>query len=263
MSEFFKYLSNDKQISVIAGPCVFENEEHAVRHAAEIARIARSMNVNFIYKTSFDKANRTRHDSFRGHSFDEAYYGMRAVKSTVGCEVLTDVHEPWQCEQVAADVIQIPAMLSRQTDLLRAAAESGRTVNLKKGQFMTPDDVGHALEKLEKFGAKEKFVTERGTTFGYSGVVVDFRALSWMRRFGEPIVLDCTHTTMIGGLGDQRVIEPLALAAAGLGVAGLFIEVHEDPENAPSDGSCMLELSQFAGLLTKVIAVDSARKTFN
>ena len=264
---FYDNCDNDKPLSLIAGPCVFESLSHAVETAEEIREICISVgqlfdrDINFIYKTSFDKANRSSASSFRSAGFDEAYYGMEAVRGR-GIEVLTDVHEPWQCEQVQADIIQIPAFLCRQTDLLRAAAESGKPVNVKKGQFLSPWEMKNVVDKLFTFGCSKYMLTERGTTFGYNNLVVDMRSLEIMKEYTDNVVMDCTHAVQLPGgngtsSGGQSHFVPLmARAAVAVGVAAVFIETHQTPHTAPSDGANMLPLSELRPLLYHLVELD-------
>ena len=258
---FYENCGNDKPLSLIAGPCAFESKDHAVETAEAIREICNDLNINFIYKTSFDKANRSSADSFRSAGFDEAFYGMEAVRGR-GIEVLTDVHDPWQCEQVQADIIQIPAFLCRQTDLIRAAAESGKPVNVKKGQFLSPWEMQNVAEKLKKFGCEKFLFTERGTTFGYNNLVVDMRSLDVMKYYTDRVVMDCTHAVQLPGgagkssSGQRQFVATMARAAVGVGVAALFIEVHQDPDNAPSDGANMLHMDQLYPLLSELVEID-------
>lgn len=272
MSIFYKECGNDKPLSIMAGPCVYENHDHALMMAESIYDICQEVGkecgapyVNYIYKTSFDKANRTSAESYRGAGFDEGYYGIKAVQS-LDIPVLTDIHEAWQCETIGANVIQIPAFLCRQTNLLQAAAASGKTVNVKKGQFLSPQEMGQVVKKLEHFGAKEIIITERGTTFGYNNLVVDMRSLEIMKGFGYPVFMDCTHAVQTpGGLGnksggDREMAKVLARAATAVGIAGLFMEVHNDPDNAPSDGPNMIRLDTLADLLRTIFKLDAVIK---
>jgi 2-dehydro-3-deoxyphosphooctonate aldolase (KDO 8-P synthase) len=268
---FYDNCKNNKPLSIIAGPCVFESKDHAVEMATALRDICFSVGnkfdteINFIYKTSFDKANRSSADSSRGSGFDEAYYGMEAVRAR-GIEVLTDVHESWQCEQVQADILQIPAFLCRQTDLIRAAAESGKPVNVKKGQFLSPYEMKNVAEKLRKFGCTQYMFTERGTTFGYNNLVVDMRSLEIMKQYTDRVVMDCTHAVQLPGgngtsSGGQRQFVPtMARAAVAVGVAALFMEVHNDPDNAPSDGPNMIRLDNFEKALYDLIELDYISK---
>lgn len=262
MSLFYNECGNDKRLSIISGPCVFESTQHALDMAGKLKEICDSFSVNFCYKTSFDKANRTSSDSFRGLGFDEAFYGIQEVKEKIGCEVLTDVHEGWQCGATNADILQIPAFLCRQTDLIREAVETGKTVNIKKGQFLSPEEVSNISKKVESFGGKELILTERGTTFGYNNLVVDMRSLAIMKRGQYPVFIDCTHAVQSPGgngksSGGDRMMAPvIARAAVAVGVAGVFMEVHQDPDNAPSDGPNMIHLSEFSSLLSTLIELD-------
>jgi 2-dehydro-3-deoxyphosphooctonate aldolase (KDO 8-P synthase) len=268
---FYENCGNDKPVSIIAGPCAFETKDHAVMMAESLKEICIKVGqqfdreINFIYKTSFDKANRSSADSNRGSGFDEAFYGMEAVRAR-GIEVLTDVHEPWHCEAVQADIIQIPAFLCRQTDLIRAAAESGKPVNVKKGQFLSPWEMKNVAEKLRKFGCDKYIFTERGTTFGYNNLVVDFRSLEVMKEYTDRVVMDCTHAVQLPGgngtsSGGQRQYVPtMARAAVGVGVAALFMEVHQDPDNAPSDGPNMIYLDNFEKVLYDLVELDYVSK---
>lgn len=268
---FYENCGNDKPLSIIAGPCVFESKDHAVETATALKEICYIVGeqldtqVNFIYKTSFDKANRSSADSYRSAGFDEAFYGMEAVRGR-GIEVLTDVHDPWQCEQVQADIIQIPAFLCRQTDLIRAAAESGKPVNVKKGQFLSPWEMMNVAEKLRKFGCTQYMFTERGTTFGYNNLVVDMRSLEIMKQYTPNVVMDCTHAVQRPGIhgtssgGDRQFVTTMARAAVAVGVAALFMEVHNDPDNAPSDGPNMIRLDNFEKILYDLVELDYISK---
>jgi 2-dehydro-3-deoxyphosphooctonate aldolase (KDO 8-P synthase) len=250
---------------LIAGPCVIESESHCLTLAAELARIARRAAVPFVFKASFDKANRTSIKSFRGPGLDGGLAALARVRSEVGVPVLTDIHEPWQAEKAAevVDVIQIPAFLSRQTDLLTAAARTGRAVNVKKGQFMAPGDVRHAVEKVHASGNRRVFVTERGSSFGYNNLVVDMRAFPMMRGLGVPVVFDVTHSLQLPGAGDgvtaglAEYIEPLASAGVAAGIDGVFLEVHEEPSRARSDAQNALALGLLEPLLDRLIQIDA------
>lgn len=268
---FYENCGNDKPLSIIAGPCVFESKDHAVETATALKEMCYIVGeqfdtqVNFIYKTSFDKANRSSADSYRSAGFDEAFYGMEAVRAR-GIEVLTDVHDAWHCEAVQADIIQIPAFLCRQTDLIRAAAESGKPVNVKKGQFLSPYEMKNVAEKLRKFGCTQYMFTERGTTFGYNNLVVDMRSLEIMKQYTNNVIMDCTHAVQLPGgngtsSGGQRQFVPLmARAAVAVGVAALFMEVHNDPDNAPSDGPNMIRLDNFEKILYDLVELDYISK---
>ena len=268
---FYENCGNDKPLSIIAGPCVFESKDHAVEMATALKekcdRVGQKFDreINFIYKTSFDKANRSSADSYRSAGFDEAFYGMQAVRAR-GIEVLTDVHDAWQCEQVQADIIQIPAFLCRQTDLIRAAAESGKPVNVKKGQFLSPWEMANVAEKLRKYGCDEYMFTERGTTFGYNNLVVDMRSLEVMKQYTKAVVMDCTHAVQLPGGngkssgGQRQYVSTMARAAVAVGVAALFMEVHQSPDDAPSDGPNMIYLDNFENMLYDLVELDYISK---
>jgi len=253
---------------LIAGPCVIESPQHAVDLGGATAAIARRLGVPYVFKASFDKANRTSIQSFRGPGIESGVETLKKVRSALGVPVLTDIHEPWQAAKAAeaADILQIPAFLSRQTDLIVAAARTGKVVNLKKGQFLAPLDVRHALQKVQESGNDRVFVTERGFSFGYNNLVVDMRAFPMMRGLGTPVVFDVTHSLQLPGGGDgvtaglAEYIEPLARAGVGAGVDGVFLEVHEEPSRARSDAQNALALSKLEGLMAQLLAVhDVAR----
>ena len=254
-------LGGGAPLALIAGPCVIESEEHCHYLAWEIAKVAGP----FIFKASFDKANRSSVGSYRGPGFEEGCRILAGLRKE-GYTVLTDIHEAWQAEKVAecVDILQIPAFLCRQTDLLVAAGRTGRIVNIKKGQFMAPEDMRHAAEKVTSTGNQKVSLTERGSSFGYHNLVVDMRGLVIMRDFGYPVIFDATHSVQLPGAGGNasggqpRFIEPLARAAAAVGIDGLFVEVHEAPERAKSDGANALRLDQLANLLERVRAVSAA-----
>jgi 2-dehydro-3-deoxyphosphooctonate aldolase (KDO 8-P synthase) len=255
-------------LAFILGPCVIESRDHALKTASWLAAMARRQDIPLVYKSSFDKANRTSASSYRGLGMEEALRILEAVKDETGLPVTTDVHEREQCAVVAevADILQIPAFLSRQTDLLVAAAETGRAVNVKKGQFLAPWDMKNVANKLDSAGASGVLLTERGTSFGYNTLVVDMRGLPIMAETGKPVIFDATHSVQQpGGRGDssggERKYAPvLARAAVAVGVAGVFIETHEDPENAPSDGANMLPLDQIESLVAELKALDAIAK---
>jgi 2-dehydro-3-deoxyphosphooctonate aldolase (KDO 8-P synthase) len=251
---------------LIAGPCVIESEEHALTIARAVQSTARAHGIPSIFKASFDKANRTSLGSFRGPGLEEGLHVLARVKAEVGLPVLTDIHEPWQAPRVAevADVLQIPAFLCRQTDLLVAAAKTGAVVNIKKGQFLAPLDMQHPVAKVTQQGNGRVFVTERGTTFGYHNLVVDMRAFPLLRSLGVPVIFDVTHSVQLPGAGgsassgEARFIEPLASAGVGAGVDGIFVEVHEEPSRAPSDGPNALPLDRLDGLLARLARIRQA-----
>jgi 2-dehydro-3-deoxyphosphooctonate aldolase (KDO 8-P synthase) len=249
---------------------VVEELEFMVRMAETIKATCARNGVGLVFKSSFDKANRSSGATGRGPGLEEGLGILATVKERVDVPVVTDIHESWQAEPTAAvaDVLQIPAFLSRQTDLLRAAAATGRAVNVKKGQFLSPAEMGNVVAKLEAAGGKHILVTERGTTFGYNDLVVDFRGLPQLRAFGYPVVFDATHSVQQpGGLGgasggQREYVLPLARAAAAVGIDGLFVEVHENPDSAPSDGPNMITPDAFDRLLTEVLALREASGSF-
>ncbi len=253
---------------LIAGPCVIESEADATHLAGELADIARRSRVPFIFKASYDKANRTSGRSFRGPGLEEGLRVLAAIKARWRIPILTDIHEPSHAAAVAAvaDVLQIPAFLCRQTDLLVAAARTGRIVNIKKGQFLAPDDVTHAIAKVVDAGNPRVVVTERGTSFGYHNLVVDMRAFPMMRQQGVPVVFDVTHSLQLPGGGDgvtagqAEFIEPLASAGVAAGVDGVFLEVHADPSRAKSDAQNALRLDRLEPLLRRLQAIDEITK---
>jgi len=247
----------DGRLTIIAGPCVIESEAHARMMARECAQRARDAGLDFVFKTSFDKANRSSIKSFRGIGMDTGLEILHTIKKELGVPVITDIHEISQVEQVAevADVLQIPAFLCRQTDLITEAAKSGRAVNIKKGQFLAPEDARNIVEKAQAAGCERLMITERGVSFGYNNLVVDMRSFPIMSGFGVPVVFDVTHALQLpGGLGHatgglSQYIEPLARAGVACGVDAVFMEVHDAPERAPSDGPNMLPLARMGDLL--------------
>lgn len=252
--------------TLIAGPCSMESEEICMQTATEIKRITDKLGIPYVYKTSFDKANRTSISSYRGLGMEEGLRILQKVKDEVGVKVTTDIHESWQAEPVAkvVDILQIPAFLCRQTDLLVAAAKTGKTVNVKKAQFLAPWDMKNVVGKLEDSGCKDIMVCERGTTFGYNNFVVDMTSLVEMKSFGYPVVFDATHSVQKPGGkgtssdGNREFVEYLAKAAIAVGVDALFMEVHPDPDNAKCDGPNMVKLSDLEGLLTKLVDIYNA-----
>lgn len=257
---------NGSPLLVLAGPCVVEGLDFTVHMAETAKEICERHGAGFVFKASFDKANRSSGSTARGPGLEEGLSVLQGVKDRVGVPVMTDIHESWHAEPTAqvADVLQIPAFLSRQTDLLRAAASTGRPVNVKKGQFLSPPEMGNVVEKLEEAGCDRILITERGTSFGYNNLVVDFRGLPQLRSLGYPVVFDATHSVQLpGGLGEasggQREYVPhLARAAAAVGVDGLFVEVHDDPDSAPSDGPNMITPDTFDRLLGDVVRIREA-----
>ena len=257
-----------RPFTLIAGPCVIESEAHAQAMAGAISEIARRVGVPYIFKASFDKANRTSGKSFRGPGLDEGLRVLASIKASFGVPILTDIHEPAQAAAAAdvVDVLQIPAFLCRQTDLLVAAAKTGRAVNIKKGQFLAPDDMKHAIAKVVGAGNSKVFVTERGTSFGYHNLVVDMRAFPMMRATGVPVVFDVTHSLQLPGGGDgvtagqAEYIETLASAGVAAGVDGVFLEVHDNPAQAKSDAQNALKLDLLEALLRRLTAIDAIVK---
>jgi 2-dehydro-3-deoxyphosphooctonate aldolase (KDO 8-P synthase) len=255
---------------LIAGPCVIESETHALKMAEAIRLEAEKVGLPYVFKASYDKANRSSAHSFRGPGAQEGLRILQRVKETNGVPILTDVHDVAQAAEAAevADVIQIPAFLSRQTDLLVAAAKTGRIVNVKKGQFLAPWDMKNVVEKIRGAQGRELWLTERGATFGYNNLVVDMRAFPIMREFGCPVVFDVTHSLQRpGGLGtatggDSQYIEPLARAGVACGVDGMFMEVHDNPADALSDGPNALPLERLPALLRQLKALDEVRRTY-
>lgn len=253
---------------LISGPCQIETRDHALMHAEILAKAAEKAGMNFVYKSSFDKANRTSGASARGAGLEEGMRILADVKAEIGCPILTDIHLPEQCAPVAevADILQIPAFLCRQTDLIIAAAKTPAAINIKKGQFLAPWDMKHVAQKAVDAGNDRVLLTERGTSFGYNTLVSDFRALPQMAEFGFPVIFDATHSVMQpggrGGVsGGQREFVPvLARAAVAVGVQGLFMESHQDPDNAPSDGPNMVPLDQMADLLVHLSRIAQAAK---
>jgi 2-dehydro-3-deoxyphosphooctonate aldolase (KDO 8-P synthase) len=261
-------IANDLPFVLIAGPCQIESRAHALETAAALVGIARERGLGLIYKSSFDKANRTSADSPRGLGLVKGIEALAEVRERHGCPVITDVHESQQCRPVAeaVDILQIPAFLCRQTDLLAAAAATGAAIHVKKGQFLAPWDMAQVARKLARSGAERILLGERGTSFGYNTLVTDFRALPQMAATGWPVVFDATHSVQQpGGLGGssggQREFVPvLARAALAVGVAALFLETHPDPDRAPSDGPNMVPLSELPALLDVLIAFDRLAK---
>jgi 2-dehydro-3-deoxyphosphooctonate aldolase (KDO 8-P synthase) len=260
--------ANDRPFALIAGPCAIESRDHALETAGALAEIAGRLGLGFVYKSSFDKANRTSLGSPRGIGLEPGLAILAEVRKRVGCPVVTDVHEPGQCAPAAeaVDMLQIPAFLCRQTDLLVAAAETGSAVNVKKGQFLAPWDMAPVAEKLAAGGNRRILLTERGVSFGYNTLISDMRALPILAQTGWPVVFDATHSVQQpGGLGGrsggQREFVPvLARAAVAVGVAGLFVETHPDPDRAPSDGPNMVPTADLPALLERLIALDRVAK---
>ncbi len=261
-------VSNDRPLLVIAGPCQLESTDHALMIARQMADTCAAAGAQFVFKGSFDKANRTSVSGKRGLGIDEGLKVMQAVKDAIGCPVLTDIHNADQCATVAevCDIMQIPAFLCRQTDLLLAAGETGAVINVKKGQFLAPWDMPNVIAKIESTGNKRILLTERGSSFGYNTLVADMRSLPTMAKTGYPVVMDATHSVQQpggqgGSSGGQREFAPvMARAAVSLGIAAVFIETHEDPDNAPSDGPNMIPLDQMGAVVKSLMAFDALAK---
>ena len=261
-------ISNSSPFTLIAGPCQLENEKHALEVANELKKITEKLGIGLIYKTSFDKANRTSIKGKRGAGLEKSLPVFDKIRKDVGIPVLTDVHTAEQCEIVSkhVDVLQIPAFLCRQTDLLIAAAKTGKIINVKKGQFLAPWDMVNVTKKIEDSGNKNILVTERGASFGYNTLVSDMRSLPIMAKNGYPVVFDATHSVQQpGGMGNKsggqrEFVEHLARAAIAVGVAAVFMETHPDPDNAPSDGPNMVPLSKMPDLLNQLVKIDKLVK---
>ena len=261
-------IANDQPFTLIAGPCQLESEQHALDISKELKQITSDLKINLIYKTSFDKANRTSLNGKRGMGLEKSLSLFDKIRKEVGIPVVTDVHTAEQCSLLAdhVDVLQIPAFLCRQTDLLVAAAKTGKIINVKKVQFLAPWDMANVIKKLEESGNKNIMLTERGASFGYNTLVSDMRSLPIMAKFGYPIVFDATHSVQQpGGMGEksggQREFVPyLSRAAIAVGVGAVFMETHEDPDNAPSDGPNMVPLSEIKSLLKQLVSIDTLIK---
>lgn len=264
-------IANNLPFVIIAGPCQMESRDHALMMAENLTKITSKLNIPFIYKSSFDKANRTSVSSKRGIGIENSISIFAEVREKFGCPVITDIHNEEQCKIMkdsgVVDIIQIPAFLCRQTDLLKAAAETKLFVNIKKGQFLAPNDMQNVVEKMEYYGNTNILLTERGVTFGYNNLVSDMRSLPIMAETGYPVIFDATHSVQQpGGMGKssggkREFAEVLARAAVAVGVAGVFAEVHQDPDNAPSDGPNMIKLSEFERILTKLKRLDEVAKS--
>jgi len=263
-------ISNELPVVFIAGPCALEDRDHALKMSSALSEIAERLGAPLIYKTSFDKANRTSVSSYRGVELSDALPIFEAVRAETGRPVLTDVHTADQCAALGdrVDVLQIPAFLCRQTDLLLAAAATGKTVNVKKGQFLAPWDMSNVVNKLIGGGCQNVMLTERGVSFGYNTLVNDMRAIPQMRETGCPVVFDATHSVQQPGGngetsgGDRRYAPILANAAAAVGIAAVFMEVHEDPDNAPSDGANMIKLEDAERVMSRIMQIDALAKSF-
>lgn len=261
--------SNDLPFVLIAGPCQMESATHGLEMAEALVSLTKKLDIPFIFKASFDKANRTSINGIRGMGLEKAMIAFQDIKSKFNCPVITDIHEPFQCAEAAkvVDVLQIPAFLCRQTDLLIAAGKTGAAINIKKGQFLAPWDMKNVVAKLESTGNSRLLLTERGVSFGYNTLVVDMRSLPIMKQTGYPVIFDATHSVQQPGgqgssSGGQREFAPiLANAAVSTGIAGVFIETHETPDTAPSDGPNMIPLHQMQDVLTKLKAFDRVAKS--
>lgn len=259
------------KFKLLAGPCVIESEQMVMDIAEELKNIVEDKDVDFYFKASFDKANRTSISSFRGPGIEEGLKILKNVKDTYGLKIVTDIHEPWQAEKVAgvADIVQIPAFLCRQTDLLVAVAKTGKIINVKKAQFLAPWDMKNVVKKIEEAGNRNIMLCERGTCFGYNTLVVDMTGLVEMNKFGYPVIFDATHSVQKPGGkgnatgGNREYVEYLARAAAAVGIDGMFAEVHPDPDNALSDGPNMIRLNEFEQILDHVLAIHQMINTFD
>ncbi len=261
-------ISNQEKICLIAGPCQLENEQHALDMAGKISEISKKYNIGFIYKTSFDKANRTSLKGKRGVGLEKSLPIFDKIKKQINVPVLTDIHNTEQCSIVAdhVDVLQIPAFLCRQTDLLVAAAKTSKVINVKKGQFLAPWDMSNVVKKISDTGNSNILITERGASFGYNTLVSDMRSIPIMAQTGYPIVFDATHSVQQpGGMGDKsggerKFVSHLSRAAVAVGIAAVFIETHQDPDNAPSDGPNMVPLNEMDSLVNKLLEIDKLIK---
>ena len=264
-------ISNRLPLTLISGPCQLESLEHSMMIAEKLIEICADNDINFVFKSSFDKANRTSHLSKRGVGIEEGLKIFQKLKEGLNVSILTDVHTPEQCELVAkeVDILQIPAFLCRQTDLILAAGRTKKIVNIKKGQFLSPTEMLQVCEKFTSTGNKNLTLCERGTTFGYNDLVCDMRSVEILKKSGFPAILDITHSIQQPGGkgfesgGSREFIETLARAGTAIGIAGVFIETHEKPETAPSDGASMLPLNQLSKLLSKIKAIDNVVKSFD
>jgi len=260
---------NDLPLTLIAGPCQLESRDHALEMAAALKEITQRLNIGLVYKTSFDKANRSSASSKRGLGLEKSLPIFAEIRDSMGLSVLTDVHEPNQCAPLAEviDILQIPAYLCRQTNLLVAAARTGKIINVKKGQFLAPWDMGNVISKITEAGNTNVLVTERGASFGYNTLVSDMRALPALAEFGAPVIFDATHSVQQpGGLGatsggERKFVPVLARAAVAVGIAGIFLETHQDPDNAPCDGPNMVPLNQIEALIKNLMAFDALSKS--
>tara|TARA_B100000945_G_scaffold107061_1_gene84785 strand:+ start:272 stop:1096 length:825 start_codon:yes stop_codon:yes gene_type:complete len=262
--------SNKKNLILIAGPCVIESESHSLMMAEKIAKVCEKLKINFVYKSSFDKANRSSINSNRGIDINQAEKIFNKIKSTFNCPILTDVHNESQIEFLSksdsVDILQIPAFLCRQTDLLISAAKTNKIINVKKGQFLSPYEVPNIFKKIESEGNHNIMITERGTSFGYNNLINDFKSLDIMKNYLYPVIFDATHSVQEPGImgeksgGKREFVSTLSKAAVAVGIAGIFIETHNDPDNAPSDGPNMLQIENLESLILKLIELDTVSK---
>ena len=256
-------IGGDSPLTLLAGPCVLESLERSLLIGRTVKEICGRLGINYVFKASFDKANRSSFHSFRGPGLEKGLAWLKTIKEELGVPVVTDIHESYQAAPAAevADILQIPAFLCRQTDLLHAAAQTGRVVNVKKGQFLAPDDMRNVVDKLHESGCDQLMLTERGASFGYHNLVVDMRSLPIMRSFGYPVVFDGTHSVQLPGgngtssSGNREYVEYLVRAAVGVGIDALFLEVHDNPEEALSDGANMVYLDKLEDLLKEALAI--------
>ena len=263
-------ISNKKNLFLIAGPCVIESESHSLMMAEKIATVCQKLKINFVYKSSFDKANRSSINSNRGVEINQAEKIFNKIKSTFNCPILTDIHNESHCEFLSksesVDILQIPAFLCRQTDLLISAAKTNKIINVKKGQFLSPYEVPNIFKKIESTGNNNIMITERGTSFGYNNLINDFKSLDIMKNYLYPVIFDATHSVQEpGGMGEKsggkrEFVSTLSKAAVAVGIAGIFIETHNDPDNAPSDGPNMLQIESLESLILKLIELDTVSK---
>lgn len=265
-------IANNLPFTLIAGPCQVESLEHSLMMAKSIKEITDKLKINFIYKSSFDKANRSSIEGKRGIGIEKTIPIFEKIKQEFDCPILTDIHNQEQCKIFAnsvVDILQVPAFLCRQTDILEAAANTKKIINIKKGQFLAPHDAANIVKKMDYFGNNKVMLTERGVSFGYNTLISDMRSLPIMAKTGCPVVFDATHSVQQpGGLGmasggQREFVETLARAAVAVGVAAVFMEVHQDPDNAPSDGPCMVRLDNLEKLLTRLKKIDEITKSFN
>lgn len=264
-------ISNSDSFCLIAGPCVIESKDHTIKMADLINNICKNLKINYIFKASFDKANRSSSKSVRGLGLEKSLEIFNHIKEKFDCPIITDIHTEEQCEIIGkskvVDILQIPAFLSRQTDLLIAAGKTNKIINVKKGQFLSPNDMPNIIEKIKETKNDKIMLTERGVSFGYNNLVSDFRSLDIMKKFDYPVIFDATHSVQEpGGLGNRsggkrEFVPTLSKAAIAVGVAGLFIETHDDPDNAPSDGANMINIKDLSELLEKLIKIDAISKS--